>query len=258
MKSIETNVDTKTLTTYLDELLSVSRFQDYTHNGLQVEGAPSIQKIATAVTASRDVIEAAIYHKVHALIVHHGYFWRGESPLVIGMKRERLRLLLSSNINLLAYHLPLDCHPKLGNNACIAHALGLKHITNHMVDKVPGLLWTGHLDKPQTIEGMCAILEKVFARSIQCIGKSTKPIQHIALCSGGAQDFIEHAYTLGVDAYLSGEVSERTYYQAQEYGLPYFVCGHHATERFGIQALGKHISEKYRIDHVFLDSNNPV
>ena len=246
------------LVDYLNNYLACSAFSDYAPNGLQVEGKSTIKTICTAVTASQAIIQHAAELKTDALIVHHGFFWRGESPVITGIKRQRISQLINHNINLLAYHLPLDCHTDVGNNICIARLLDLINITSHPAGTTPDLLWSGHLKQPTTLELFSSHLADIFKRTPLCISGSSKPISRIAWCSGAAQDFIEDAYRLGADTYISGEVSERTYYQAQELGINYFACGHHATERFGIQALGEWLGQRFGLNHQFLDCDNPV
>ncbi len=246
------------LTHYLHAYLACDRFSDYAPNGLQVEGRTDIQRICTAVTASYDAITEAIAWGADALLVHHGYFWCGEEPVLTGMKRRRIGQLLQHNLNLYAYHLPLDCHPALGNNACLGQLLALQSIQTHPAGNTPNLLWSGRLATPVSANTFSDVLSQQLNRKPLCISGTTKPIQHVAWCSGGAQDYIVDAHRLGADAYISGEISERTYYQAQELGLHYFACGHHATERFGIQALGAHLVAEFNVEHRFIDSDNPV
>jgi len=243
---------------YLHDCLACDDFSDYAPNGLQVEGKPSITCVCTAVTASEAVIKQAIDLKADALLTHHGYFWRGEDPTITGIKRRRIGELLKYNINLFAYHLPLDCHPTVGNNACLARVLGVDNIQMHTAGKTKNLLWSGTLPTAVTVSSLSELLNKKLKREPLHVSGTEKKIRRIAWCSGAAQDFIEEASQLGVDAYLSGEISERTYYQAQELGIHYFSCGHHATERFGIQALGLDISERFDLEHHFIDSDNPV
>lgn len=246
------------LALYLNDYLACDSFNDYAPNGLQVEGRGAIKRICTAVTASHEAITKAISLKADALLVHHGYFWRGEDPVIVGMKRRRIGQLIKHDLNLFAYHLPLDCHIELGNNACLGQMLELDDIKTHSAGKTPNLLWSGMLSTPMTTTELSNVLGEKLKREPLCVWGSTKPIQHVAWCSGGAQDYIEDAHRLGVDAYISGEISERTYYQAQELGIHYFSCGHHATERYGIQALGQHLATKFGIQHQFIDSANPV
>ncbi len=251
-------ISSKQLQDYLDEYLRCADFDDYAPNGLQVEGKANIARIATAVTASAAVIDQARLQQVDALLVHHGYFWRGENPVICGMKRQRIAHLIKQDMNLFAYHLPLDCHPDIGNNACLAKLLEIGSIKMHTIGRVKQLLWSGRLATPVTPEHFKARIHEQLHRTPLHIRGSDRPIHTLAWCSGGAQDYIEQANELGVDAYISGEISERTYYQAKELGLHYFACGHHATERYGIQALGQHLSEKFGIEHQFIDSENPV
>jgi dinuclear metal center YbgI/SA1388 family protein len=174
------------------------------------------------------------------------------------MKRQRIAKLLSHNMSLFAYHLPLDCHLELGNNACLAKLLLLESVQMHKAGNTENLLWSGKLPNPMESQLFTAFLEKVFGRKPLHIAGNNKLISSIAWCSGAAQDFIEEADRLGVDAYLSGEVSERTYYQAKELEIQYYSCGHHATERYGIQSLGQYLSNYFQLDHLFIDSNNPI
>ncbi len=246
------------LSLFLNNLLSCNKFNDYAPNGIQIEGTDQIKRICTAVTASEDAITQAVDFQADALLVHHGYFWRGEDPVITGMKRQRIGKLLTNNINLFAYHLPLDCHPELGNNACLAKLLSLNTVQMHKAGNTENLLWSGALFQPMTGEQFSLFLEDILGRTPLHIAANSKPIQSVALCSGGAQDYIENAHLLGVDAYISGEVSERTYYQAKELGIHYFACGHHATERYGIQALGAYLSSHFGLPHQFIDSENPI
>lgn len=248
----------KELVSYLHDLLQCDLYQDYAPNGLQIEGTSSIKRICSAVTASDEVIAKAVAWQAHALLVHHGYFWKGEEPVITGTKHHRIKKLLSSHMNLLAYHLPLDCHPELGNNACLGKLLELETIQMNQVGRIPNLLWSGVLSEEYTSERLGHFLEKKLKRTPLCIVGHKKPIRRIAWCTGAAQDYLEQAWQLGVDAYISGEVSERTYYQALELGINYYSCGHHATERYGIQALGHHLSSQFDLEHLFIDSLNPV
>ncbi len=246
------------LSSYLHDFLNCALYNDYAPNGLQIEGEEQIQRICTAVTASEDVISQAIAWQADTLLVHHGYFWRGEDPIITGMKRQRISKLLKHNINLFAYHLPLDCHIELGNNACLAKLLPISSFKTHKANKMENLLWSGTLAKPMHGNVFAELLEKKFGQRPGHIAGTDKEISSIAWCTGAAQDYIEDAWNLGVDAYLSGEVSERTYYQAKELGIHYYSCGHHATERYGIQALGEYLASYFKLEHLFLDSDNPV
>lgn len=246
------------LISYLADYLAVNNFEDYAPNGLQIEGKDTVELICTAVTASHAAIEQAAAMQADALLVHHGFFWRGESSVITGMKKRRIKALMDSNINLLAYHLPLDCHSDLGNNACFADLLDVQSVEKTAVGKTPNLLWSGQLSRTWTVQDFSDLIAEKLKRTPMTIACSDRPIQSIAWCTGAAQDFIEQAHYLGVDAYLSGEISERTYYQAQELGLHYFACGHHASERLGIRALGQHLSAQFGLRHYFIDGDNPV
>lgn len=251
-------ITTCELSIYINTLLACNNYADYAPNGLQIAGRQLIKRICTAVTASYDVIEKAYAFEADALLVHHGYFWKGESPLITGMKHKRIAALIRHNMNLFAYHLPLDCHLELGNNAQIADKLALHSITSLDIKSTPNLLWTGYFNHPKPIADITYLLTNIFNRTPLAVISSPKPIHYLAWCSGAAQDLIEQAHDLGVDAYISGEISERTYYQAHELGLNYFACGHHATERYGIKALGEHLAQYANLSHMFIDSDNPV
>lgn len=251
-------ITSRELTVYLENLLECSLYVDHTINGLQIEGKAIIHSICTAVTASATTIDIAIAKTADALIVHHGYFWNNESSAIIGIKRQRIAKLLANNIALYGYHLPLDCHPTLGNNACIAKVLELTQVHMHTVGKNPRLLWTGKLPQPTSAQQLVINIQKKLNRKPLLISSDKSLIKTIAWCTGAAQDFIELAADLKVDAYLSGEISERTYYQAKELGLHYFACGHHATELYGIQQLGIHLANKFQLQHCFIDSDNPI
>lgn len=246
------------LSAYLEEYLDCIHFNDYAPNGIQVEGVPMLNRICTAVTASSAMIKKAIELKADAILTHHGYFWRGESPVITGMKQRRIRDLLTHNINLFAYHLPLDSHPVIGNNACLGRLFDVSAVQMHRAGGHPNLLWSGILKAPLMATDLSALISRKLKRDPLHVSRTHQPIHRIAWCSGGAQDYIEDAYELGVDAYLSGEISEKTFYQAEELGLHYFACGHHATERYGIQALGEHLSAFFGLEHYFIDSDNPV
>ena len=246
------------LSVYLHDYLQCQNVDDYAPNGLQIEGKKTIQRICTAVTASFDAINKASLLEADALLVHHGYFWKGESPVIIGMKHQRIGRLIKQDISLFAYHLPLDCHMVVGNNACLGRMLGAVDMQQHAVGKTANLLWSGKLDKPISLDVLAQRVGEQVQRPPLCIRAQDKLIHSVAWCSGAAQDFIEEAHRLGVDAYLSGEISERTYYQAKEFGIHYLACGHHASERYGIQALGEHLANKFGVRHQFIDSDNPV
>lgn len=240
-----------------DELLQAKRFADYCPNGLQVEGARQIYRLVTGVTASQALIDAAIAEHADAILVHHGFFWKNEAAVIRGMKARRIGALLRNEVSLLAYHLPLDAHATLGNNVQLAQQLGFQ-IDGNLDDSgaVTGLV--GHLAKPLTASALAAQLTSVLGRTPLAIAEPAREIRSIAWCTGAAQGFIEQAHARGVDAYLTGEVSEPTVHFARENGIAFFAAGHHATERYGVQALGEHLANMTGIEHRFIDCDNPV
>ena len=240
---------------YLTLLLQPERFNDYCPNGLQVEGRREINKIVTGVTASYALLEAALQANADAVLVHHGYFWRGEALPITGIKKRRIQFLLQHDINLFAYHLPLDMHPELGNNVMLAKRLGLK-VTGWAGEK--NMLALTELNPPQTLKEFAKLVEAQLKRTPQVIGDLNKPINRIALCTGAAQGYIEQALAANVDVYISGEISEQTVHVVRETGLSYISAGHHATERYGVQALGEHLAQKFNLKHEFIDIENSV
>ena len=246
---------TEELDKYLNLLLQPERFNDYCPNGLQVEGKREINKIVTGVTASYALLEAALQANADGVLVHHGYFWRGEALPITGIKKRRIQFLLQHDINLFAYHLPLDIHLELGNNVMLAKQLGLK-VTGWAGEK--NMLALTELNPPQTLKEFAKLIEAQLKRTPQVIGDLNKPINRIALCTGAAQGYIEQALAANVDVYISGEISEQTVHVARETGLSYISAGHHATERYGVQALGEHLAQKFNLKHEFIDIENPV
>jgi dinuclear metal center YbgI/SA1388 family protein len=245
------------LTRYCDELLLIRDFDDYCPNGLQIEGRGELQLLVTGVSACQALIDAAVVQGADALLVHHGFFWKGESPCIRGMKGRRIRTLIEQGISLLAYHLPLDAHSTLGNNAALARVLGIREPAP--VEPASGsLLWQGRVDPEQAAQDFAATLEAGLGRKPLVISGGDQPLRSIAWCTGAAQGYIEQAALLGVDAYLSGEISEQTVHQARELGVHYFAAGHHATESFGVQALGQHLARHFGIEHRHIDIPNPV
>jgi dinuclear metal center YbgI/SA1388 family protein len=253
------------LSLYLDDHLQVARIKDYCPNGLQVQGKPIIKKLVSGVTASMALIEEAIALKADAIMVHHGWFWKNDDARVIGQLHSRLKLLMDHEINLFAYHLPLDVHPVLGNNAQLAKVMGWKPLMGSKrvslvsASVIDGLIWEGRPEASQKTLGQLArSISGRLGRDPLVIGDLNKPIKRIAWCTGGAQGYINEAISMKVDAYISGEVSEQTFHAAQESGVAYIAAGHHATERYGIGALGEFVAQKYKLSHQFVDIPNPV
>lgn len=242
---------------YLEQALDINRFRDYCPNGLQVEGRPEIRSIVTGVTASLALIEAAIEINADAILVHHGYFWRGEDARVVGQRQKRLKLLLSNNINLFAYHLPLDMHPEFGNNAQLGRRLGLVARGRFGEDN---LGWLGSVADVavKTVGDLARVIECQLGRTPLVIGNMEQALGALGWCTGAAQNLLADAVAAGATAYLSGEISEPTVHLARETGVAYLACGHHATERYGVQALGQHVADRFGIAHRFIDINNPV
>ena len=240
---------------YCDQLLRIDEFDDYCPNGLQVESGEQVQRLATGVTASQALIDAAAEWGADALLVHHGYFWKGEGPCIRGLKGRRIASLIRQEISLLAYHLPLDSHPELGNNRQLADRLGIREPTPA---GETGLLWKGRLAESLTGQGLAFLLEERLEREPLHLPGGPQPIRSLAWCTGAAQGYIEQAAALGLDAYISGEVSEATFHTAVERNIHYFAAGHHATERYGVQALGEAASKALGLEHRYFDIPNPV
>lgn len=246
------------LTRYCAELLDLASIRDYCPNGLQVEGREKVSRIVAGVTACQALIDAAIEQNADLILVHHGYFWKGEAAEITGLKRKRLKSLLGHDLSLLAYHLPLDAHPELGNNAQLAGVLDFD-IEGPLDPKARPVVGNiGHLKKPMQAKELQNKISKVLGRDCQHVGDPDQMISSIGWCTGAAQGMIEQAVAQGVDAYLSGEISEPTFHTARETGVHYFSAGHHATERYGVQALAQHLSERFDLDWQFIDIDNPV
>lgn len=243
---------------YLSEYLDIHAVQDYCPNGLQVEGNSLVSRVIGGVTASQDLIDCAISQKADAILVHHGYFWKGEDQTIKGIKRQRIAALLKHNISLLAYHLPLDIHPVVGNNIQLAKALGLKPVGALDPKARRSIGIVTELETPITARNFNTHLSSVLGRQSQLIGDPDKQMKRLGLCTGAAQGMIEQAVALNLDGFISGEISEPTYHIARETGVSYFSAGHHATERGGVKALGEHLQERFDIEFEFVDLFNPV
>lgn len=253
----EQSVDRDQLSEYLACLLDIGRIRDFSPNGLQVEGRGRIARLVTGVTASLALIDAALADGADAILVHHGYFWRGEDGRITGIRRHRLRRLLANDLNLFAYHLPLDMHPELGNNAQLGKRLGLVRDGQFGEN---GLGWLGWPDDPQlrTVGELAARIEQRLGRAPLLIGDPQQPAGRVGWCTGAAQGYLDDAVAAGASVYLSGEISEQTVHLARESGVAYLACGHHATERYGVQALGEHLAAHFGIQHRFIDIDNPA
>lgn len=246
------------LVNYTDRLLEINQFDDYCPNGLQVEGAPEVATLVTGVTASLALLEAAVAARADAVLVHHGYFWKGEDPRVTGMKQRRLRCLLVNGVSLLAYHLPLDAHPELGNNARLGEVLEFEVHGRFIQAGRLNIGMYGELRRPFTASTLADHIARRLGRAPLHIAGRASRIKRIGWCTGAAQRHLDDAVALGLDAYVSGEVSEQTVHEARESGVHYFAAGHHATERYGVMALGEHLAERFDLAHRFVDIDNPV
>jgi len=240
---------------YLDETLGATQFRDYCPNGLQVEGRADVRRVVCGVTASQALVDAAVDRQADAIIVHHGWFWRGEDGRVTGFRKSRMKALLQNDINLIAYHLPLDSHAELGNNAQLAKALGWT-VEGRFGEQDLG--WHGAPAQPISLAELGNRVALELERTPLVIGDPVRPVRRVAWCSGGAQNYFELALGLGVDVYLTGEISEQHVHLARESGVAFIAAGHHATERFGVRALAGHLSTRFGLECEFVDVDNPV
>ncbi len=252
---MSTGVEREILLQALEDELEPGRFQDYCPNGLQVEGRRRIRRMVTGVTASLALIEAAIDFGADLILVHHGYFWKGEPQAITGMKHQRIAALLQNQINLVAYHLPLDAHPRLGNNVQLGRRLGLR-IEGVMGDNGIGLL--GSFAEPRGADELVTVIAETLDREPLWISGGAHRVRRVGLCTGAAQSMLVAAAAHGVDAFISGEVSEQTTHEARELGVHFYAAGHHATERYGPQAVGVWCAERFGIEHLFIDIANPA
>ena len=243
---------------WCNDTLKTPEFKDYAPNGLQIEGKAEVKKILCAVTASQDAIDAAIAQQADLLLVHHGYFWKGEPYPITGMRGKRIKALIQNDISLVAYHLPLDSHPTLGNNAAIADILELEIFEALDASERHPIGNIGYLKQALSPDAFKAMLTERLGFETIHLPAHKASIQKVGFCTGAAQDFISKAAEQNCDAYISGEVSERTYYEAKELDVHYYACGHHATERYGVQRLGKAISEQFNLEYSYFELNNPI
>jgi dinuclear metal center YbgI/SA1388 family protein len=257
LRVIVMGIELKTLVAYINELLRVNEFVDYCPNGLQVQGADTVKTVITGVTASEALIDEAIARGADAIVVHHGYFWKGESSVVTGMKARRLKKLLENNISLLAYHLPLDAHPVLGNNRQLADYLGFE-VQGGLDDGKYPVGYCGRLVQPVTAARLADKVSEKLHRQCLLVGDGEQLIESLAWCTGAAQSYIDLAIDKGVQCFISGEISEQTVHICREMNVVYLACGHHATERYGVKALGEHLACHFALDCHFIDIDNPV
>lgn len=245
-------IDNKSLSRYCHVYLNIDAFDDYCPNGLQIEGRQQINKIIAGVSANQDLIDCAIDENADALFVHHGFFWKNESPTITGIKKNRIKTLLEKNINLFAYHLPLDAHITVGNNAQLAQRFGIENPAP--IDDT--LVWQGEIDT--SLADFSKTIAQLINRKPLVFGDDNKTLKRIAWCSGSAQNYIEHAININADCFLTGEISEQIPAIAKENNIAFISAGHHATERYGVQALCQHLAQKFNIEQQFIDINNQV
>ncbi|MDP2247105.1 MAG: Nif3-like dinuclear metal center hexameric protein [Nitrosomonadales bacterium] len=245
----------KELIDYTGQILEVERFHDYCPNGLQVEGRTDVKNIVSGVTASMELLKAAEQAGADMVLVHHGYFWRNEDPRIVGIKKKRIEFLLGHQLNLAAYHLPLDVHPEFGNNVQLGRLLNIE-LEGYAGEQ--SLVAYGRFMEAESLLGLQARLAVLLNRTPLAIGEPDKKVQRVAWCTGAAQQYLEKVIELDVDVFISGEISEQTVHLARESGVAYIAAGHHATERYGIQALGEHLAQHFGLKHRFIDIDNPI
>ena len=246
------------ITNFINQYLNIDSVSDYCPNGLQVQGKSTVERIVCGVTACQELLDRAVEKQADMVIVHHGYFWKGDAPVVTGLLKLRLATLLRHDINLLAYHLPLDVHAELGNNVLLGKRLGVTDAVCYDASGVANLLSVGRLPSTSSVQQLSQHVNQSLGREPLCISTANRPIKTIAWCTGAAQDLITDAVSYGVDAFISGEISERTVHAAREHGIHYISAGHHATERYGIKALSALLAEKFSVSTEFIDVPNPV
>lgn len=251
-------VSLTTLVQHIDSTLEAGRFQDYCPNGLQVEGRAEVARLVTGVTACQALLDAAVAWQADAVLVHHGYFWKGEPAVVTGMKRRRLATMLCNGISLLAYHLPLDAHPELGNNAQLGRRLGLQNARPLDPQRSDAVGDVADLNEPRPVGELVAQLAALTGREPLHVGEAAGLVRRVAWCTGAAQSYLPLAVAAGADLFITGEVSEPTVHMAREEGIHFVAAGHHATERYGVQALGEYLAGRFALQHRFIDIDNPV
>jgi dinuclear metal center YbgI/SA1388 family protein len=249
----------KHITTWLDDLLQPRDFSDYCLNGLQVEGAAEVQVVITGVSICLELIESAVQKQAQMVLVHHGLFWKNDRPFQVrGSMRSRLIALLSNNISLVAYHLPLDAHPEVGNNAIAAQKLELIDPEPFGTYRGRPIGYAGKLPSPLSPEALGARLDEIYGREPLCLKGQRQQIERVGIISGGAAMNFSQAIKEGLDAYITGEPAEPSMHLAREEGVHFYACGHDATERFGVQALGEQLQQRFGVQTLFQESLNPV
>ena len=252
-----TSVSRADLLAAFDTLLQPERFKDYGPNGLQVEGKADVRKIVSGVTASLALIEAAVVANADAIFVHHGLFWRGQTGTVTGWMKQRLALLLKHDINLYAYHLPLDAHSELGNNAQLGVQLGLT-ATSRFGDQNLGFLGAKTDGTFKSALELSEHVKNILNRPVANVLHGIAAPKKIAWCTGGAQGYFEAAIAAGADAFITGEISEPQAHYAREMNVSFIACGHHASERYGAPAVAAHVAAQHGLAHEFVDIDNPA
>ena len=250
-----TGIARSELMDWLEHQMQASQFKDYGPNGLQVEGRARIGRVVSGVTASLALIEAAVEAQADAILVHHGLFWRGQSGVVTGWMRQRLALLLAHDINLIAYHLPLDAHPMWGNNVQLARILAIEPTAQRFGDLNLG--WCGHVE-PQKLHQWQSHTESILQRPAMVVGDPERLVQRVGWCTGGAQGYFEQAIDAGVDVFMTGEISEPQAHLARETGVAFMACGHHATERYGAPAMAQALADAFGLEHQWIEVDNPA
>jgi len=251
------SLNNKKLENILTEFMQPHRVRDFTVNGMQVQGKDTVTKVITGVTASQALIDAAVAQQADAILVHHGYFWKNESPAITGIKYNRIKTLIKNDINLYAYHLPLDIHPELGNNVELAKLLGITVRRGLEPWDKASVALVGKFEEEISTTELTQRIENQLKRT-PLVVDAGKPIKSVAWCTGGGQSYIELAIEQGIDAFISGEASEQTIHLAREAGMSFFAAGHHATERYGVKALGQWLAKEKGLDVTFIDIDNPV
>ena len=242
----------------LDAELCVERFKDYCPNGLQVEGKAEIAVLVSGVTACQALLDRAVALQADAILVHHGYFWRGEDQRLVGMRARRIKTLLTADINLFAYHLPLDCHPTLGNNAGLGQAMGLTEFGSINPNDKSHPVFQGSFIKAQTLTQIAEGLRGELQREVIMVGSGDTAVTSVVWCTGGGQNYIDEAADAAADLFVTGEISEQTVHVARERGIAFIAAGHHATERYGVRRLGSWIADHYGVQHHFIDIDSPA